>query len=117
MDRKVARNPLLRLASAVSAQFDKKYLPFEIKLTMKKTLIFFFIFCSFSVKSQQLDSNELYDKVVLLKDIQGKIINTGTGFLLSTENQYFLVTAKHVADSPKIETSEIFFRDSNHTSI
>ncbi len=68
-------------------------------------------------ESQSLDSEELYSKIVLLKDIKGNTVNTGTGFLVSTDNQYYLVTAKHVADSLTIESAEILFRDSNRTAI
>jgi len=84
---------------------------------MKNALIILLFFCSFSAKSQLINADELYNKVVLLSDIKGNVLHTGTGFLLSSDNQYYLVTAKHVADSLKIETSEIFFRDSSQTAI
>jgi hypothetical protein len=84
---------------------------------MKNTLIILLFFCSFSAKSQLLNADELYNKVVLLSDISRNIIHTGTGFLLTSENQYFLITAKHVADLLKIETSEIFFKGLNPKAI
>jgi hypothetical protein len=84
---------------------------------MKKSLIFLLLLISLSAKCQLLNSDILYDKIVLLRDIKGEIANTGTGFLLTSENIYYLVTAKHVADSLRIATSEIIFRDSDQTSI
>lgn len=84
---------------------------------MKKVIILLLILIPLIGKSQLLNSEELYNKVVLLRDIKGNTVNTGTGFLVTTKDQYFLVTAKHVADSLRIETSEIFFRDSSKTAI
>jgi hypothetical protein len=84
---------------------------------MKIIIILLFILTPFIGKSQLLDSEELYNKVVLLRDINGNTTNTGTGFLVTTKDQYFLVTAKHVADALKIETTDIFFRDSSKTAI
>jgi len=86
---------------------------------MKKSILLFLLLLTFAGKSQLLDSEELYNKIVLLRDTNGNgnRTNTGTGFLVTTNNQYFLVTAKHVADSLRIESSEIFFRDENENAI
>jgi len=84
---------------------------------MRNLLILILMVCSVSVKSQLIDSDHLYNKVVLLKDINRNRTYTGTGFLLTTDNQYFLITAKHVADSLNIGTTEIFFCDSNKVAI
>lgn len=66
---------------------------------------------------QIVDSEVLYNKIILLSDVQDNKVHTGTGFILSAEKQYFLVTAKHVADKLRIESSEIHFRDTNNTAI
>lgn len=83
---------------------------------MKKLINLLFLILPLIGSSQLLDSEELYNKVVLLRDIKGKITHSGTGFLVTAKDQFFLVTAKHVADSLRVETSEISFRDSNKTA-
>ncbi len=84
---------------------------------MRKSILLILLLIPFIGQSQLLDSEELYDKIVLLRDINGNRTNTGTGFLVTANNQYYLVTAKHVADSLRIEPSEIFFRDSNENAV
>jgi hypothetical protein len=85
---------------------------------MKRFIIYILLFFPLYSQCQVFDSELLYNKIVLLREVKGDSSQTGTGFLLSSNNQFFLVTAKHVADCLTFENSEIFFRDSaNHTSI
>ncbi len=81
--------------------------------------IFLLLFFSISTltKAQLLNSEELYDKVVLLKEKSGNGERYGTGFLLTANNNFFLITAKHVADSLHTEGAEIYFRDSSKKAI
>jgi hypothetical protein len=84
---------------------------------MKKILLLLFFPVSIVVEAQLLNSEELYDKVVLLKEkfVTGE--RYGTGFLITSNNSFFLITAKHVADSLHIEFAEIYFRDSSKKPI
>jgi len=83
---------------------------------MRYIIIAFLLMCIVPTKGQHLNSDELYDKIVLLSDINGKIQHTGSGFLLTSNDQYFLITAKHVADFLRKESSEIFFRGTNQVA-
>ncbi len=58
--------------------------------------------------SQMLGSEELFSKVVLLRSGN----NSGSGFILKADSNYFLVTAKHVADSLNPNITDISFKDS-----
>lgn len=79
---------------------------------MKKLIVVFLLFGTLSSKSQLLSSESLYDKIVLLKEQIGNTERYGTGFLLTSNNAFFLITAKHVADSLHTELAEIYFRNS-----
>ena len=76
--------------------------------------IYFFIALSLisgPSRSQSIVSDSLYGAVVLLREQINTRINSGTGFLLKKDSVYYLVTAKHVADSLHIDLGEIYFRN------
>jgi len=80
---------------------------------MKKLILLFLMIVTLSAKSQLLSSESLYDKIVLLREQSGNMERHGTGFLLTSNNAFFLITAKHVADSLHTELTDIYFRDSS----
>lgn len=84
---------------------------------MKKIFVLLSFSVPFFANAQQLNSEELYDKVVLLKEKSGTGERYGTGFILTSNNGFFLITAKHVADSLHTEIAEIYFRDSSKKAI
>ena len=81
-----------------------------MKNKMKSITIFLALLVSIASNSQHLDSEALYNKIVLLRD---NVIHksSGTGFILTSNSRYWLVTAKHVADSLSVQETEVFFRD------
>jgi hypothetical protein len=80
---------------------------------MNWNILLILLLLSIQAKAQLLNSETLYNKVVLLKEqLQDKEIH-GTGFILKSDNNsFFLVTARHVADNLHTDITEIFFRDS-----
>jgi Trypsin-like peptidase domain len=77
---------------------------------MNIKLVIAFLLIGVSAQSQILNSEDIYDNVVLLKEQRGNMERHGTGFLIRADSFYFLVTAKHVADSLHVDVAEIFFR-------
>lgn len=79
---------------------------------MKLFLSFLLLIIPLASYSQDLDSKELFNKIVLLKDVSNGRNHHGTGFILNFEEKYYLVTARHVADSLQKQSTLIYFRDS-----
>ena len=79
---------------------------------VKKLLLFFSLAVCGNVSfCQLLSSDQIYNKVVFLYERKGDKINSGSGFLVTGGERYFLVTARHVADSLTIERAHICFRN------
>jgi len=84
---------------------------------MKKLVILVLFLKSLSAYSQSFSADELYSKIVLLYQNGGTTLNYGTGFLVGMNDRYFLITAKHVADSLKIDLARIFFKGSSNEAL
>lgn len=84
---------------------------------MEKIMVVFFIFILNFPNCQILKSDEIFNTIVLIKENIGNKQIHGTGFLLSQKNMFFLVTAKHVADSLHLNFAEIYLRDSLSKSV
>jgi len=78
---------------------------------MKNAIFLILMVCSLYTKSQLIESHKLYNKIVLIRDYQGTKELSATGFILTDNNVYFLVTAKHVADKINLKTTCLFFGD------
>jgi hypothetical protein len=79
-------------------------------------VIFFivlFITVSSCAYAQLLNSENLYGKVILLKSRS----NHGSGFILSFKDNFYLVTAKHVADSLHWEDTKLIIKDKNNKAL
>lgn len=76
----------------------------------KLILLFILTICASSSFSQLLSSDDIYNKVVLLYQMNEGKSASGSGFLITGGQRFFLVTAKHVADSLQIDFAKICFR-------
>jgi Trypsin len=81
------------------------------QIFVKKLYILLFVLMyALNGNSQWLESDSLYDKVVLLREVSGGKERHGTGFILTFNESYYLVTAKHVAELLHTNKTEISFR-------
>src|SRR5690348_8925973 len=60
-----------------------------------------------TLKGQQLTTDELFGKIIAIRDHRV----AGTGFILSSDSSFYLVTSKHVMDRIIIDSAKIYFRD------
>lgn len=63
----------------------------------------------YQLKGQHLSSDQLFGKIIALRD--HKI--GGTGFILTSDSSFYLVTSKHVMERIAFDSAKIYIRDND----
>jgi hypothetical protein len=61
------------------------------------------------LKGQQLTTDEIFGKIIALRD--HKV--AGTGFILTSDSSFYLITSKHVMERITLDSAKIYIRDND----